>query len=1028
MRSDRRSTWLRPLAAGLLLAAVALSGSVVLGGALPAASSVISPTPGPPPAVPGPGHAYLGAFVDPSGVGAAPSPGEPLRRALQPELDAVSSLNSALDRPLAILSAYQDWEKPLFDSAIDQILAAGAIPMINWNCGDTDANVAAGADDATVIRPFAEKLASLAAPILLRWFPDPNLATAAGVSHCLGTDGAAGYARAYAHISQVFRSAGATNVGFVWSVDTTAGDGNWTSWFPGVSNVDWIAADGVDCAGPVANQADSVASVRSWYQTFSGTGKPLMISGTQAATTGSVAYVADMAKVVPARFPLIKALVYQDAPRPPGCAGGSAPAVSGTAVLAALSRQAYFQPSRAAATVAVTVPTTSVAVGQVVKLEATVTPPGSTGSVAFLLDGRPLAGCEAVAVRSGAACSTSSLPPGTDSLSARFSGDAVTDASTSGPVDVTVSASLRWTGPPAIPGPGHAYLGAWVQPPGAQAVPAGADRMELELQSLPALNASLGRPLSIVHVFQSWSDPEPNSVLRRVLATGAVPMIDWKCGDSDANVIAGIDDALITGFADQLVALGAPVLLRWFWEPNFDTSSSPTERRCLDPAGQALGPAGYVAAFRHIHDLFTAAGATNVAFVWSVGSEGTDQDMVDYYPGSQYVDWIAVDGYERSVGPTGPPLVDMLRRWYSSFYSFGLPMMISETGAVAAAQRSLLSQIGDKLPSLYPRIKAVVYLDSDPVDGTHGYQLSPDPGLPGFVALSRTSYFQPSRQPSVTTLVESPNPARAAARVVLTAAWPAPDGGGAVSFTADGQAIAGCEDLPPAPTATCRTAAPGVGNHLLAAVFSGDWQFGPSQSAPLVVTVEAAPTTSPATKPGGSGPPAVRGPASPPGVTVPAAPPVPATALPPVDLQPGPDPAFTGLPTVAALVPLPPLPGGSEPTGGGPLESAGGWIRPEPPGSAPTGAGPEPPPSAGSNGPLTSPDPRGTDQVRAGYADWQTSVATSGGRGWSIETYLAIPVSCAEIYLFASWLVEEQSHRRRLQLRLEGIEREGRER
>ena len=287
MRSDRWSTWLRPLAAGSLLAAVVLSSSVVLGAAPPAASSVPPPAPGPPPAVPVPGHAFLGALVDPSGLSSSPSPSEPLRRALQPELEAVSSLNTALDRPLAMLSVYQDWDKPLYDSGIDQILAAGAIPLINWNCGATDASVAAGAEDATIIRPFAEKLASLAAPILLRWFPDPNLPATAGSSRCLGTEGAAGYVRAYAHIRQVFQLAGATNVGFVWSVDTTAGDGKWTTWFPGASSVDWIAADGVGCAGPSAEQADPSGGIRSWYETFAGMGKPLMISGAPAATGGS---------------------------------------------------------------------------------------------------------------------------------------------------------------------------------------------------------------------------------------------------------------------------------------------------------------------------------------------------------------------------------------------------------------------------------------------------------------------------------------------------------------------------------------------------------------------------------------------------------------------------------------------------------------------------------------------------------------------------------------------------------------------
>ena len=104
-------------------------------------------------------------------------------------------------------------------------------------------------------------------------------------------------------------------------------------------------------------------------------------------------------------------------------------------------------------------------------------------------------------------------------------------------------------------------------------------------------------------------------------------MIDWRCGDSDANIIAGSDDALITAEAQKLAALKAPVFLRWYWEPNFPSSANYAE--CIG----SLGPAGYVAAFRHIHDLFAAAGASNVAFVFSMATSGTDQDLHDVLSG-----------------------------------------------------------------------------------------------------------------------------------------------------------------------------------------------------------------------------------------------------------------------------------------------------------------------------------------------------------------------------------------------------------
>ena len=180
----------------------------------------------------------------------------------------------------------------------------------------------------------------------------------------------------------------------------------------------------------------------------------------------------------------------------------------------------------------------------------------------------------------------------------------------------------------------------------------------------PILNTALasggGQPLSMVHVYQEWTTPVPAYQLQEILAAGAIPLIDWKCGDTDANVVAGGDDTMIQSFADELAQLKAPVFLRWFYEPNFPSSN--TDNACLGHDG----PAGFVAAWRHIWQVFQAAGATNVAFVWSIGASGRDQDLINYYPGSAYVDWIAADGYDR---PNHQPVTFTARfqSWYDEF-------------------------------------------------------------------------------------------------------------------------------------------------------------------------------------------------------------------------------------------------------------------------------------------------------------------------------------------------------------------------
>ena len=220
-------------------------------------------------------------------------------------------------------------------------------------------------------------------------------------------------------------------------------------------------------------------------------------------------------------------------------------------------------------------------------------------------------------------------------------------------VDITADHRGRHTdfavplsaGPPVIPGPGQSYLGAWVRPEIVNTALSPHAAILQELQDLSPFNSGLARPLSIVHMYQSWANPVSTGELREVLADGAIPMVDWRCGDTDASILNGSDDAAITSEAEVLAALKAPVFLRWYYEPNFTNSANYSA--CIGD----LGPAGYAAAFRHIHDLFVAAGASNVAFVFSMSSAGNDQDLYDYYPGSSYVDWIAADGYSRTSVP-----------------------------------------------------------------------------------------------------------------------------------------------------------------------------------------------------------------------------------------------------------------------------------------------------------------------------------------------------------------------------------------
>jgi beta-mannanase len=57
-------------------------------------------------------------------------------------------------------------------------------------------------------------------------------------------------------------------------------------------------------------------------------------------------------------------------------------------------------------------------------------------------------------------------------------------------------------------------------------------------------------------------------------------------------------------------------------------------------------PAEYVQAWRHIHRIFKTENAHNVEFVWSpMNYPAWFEVLKNYYPGTDYVDWLAMDGY-----------------------------------------------------------------------------------------------------------------------------------------------------------------------------------------------------------------------------------------------------------------------------------------------------------------------------------------------------------------------------------------------
>jgi beta-mannanase len=124
-------------------------------------------------------------------------------------------------------------------------------------------------------------------------------------------------------------------------------------------------------------------------------------------------------------------------------------------------------------------------------------------------------------------------------------------------------------------------------------------------------------------------------------------------------------------------------------------------------------PAEFVAAWRHIHNLFTRAGATNVIWVWNPNDiyPVPQVQLKPYYPGDAYVDWIGITGYFATTGPHN--YADLYAPTVTEVRSFTTkPFIIAETSVqtgqaeVACARQLILRTVAQ-----HPDVLGFIWFD-----------------------------------------------------------------------------------------------------------------------------------------------------------------------------------------------------------------------------------------------------------------------------------------------------------------------------
>ena len=264
------------------------------------------------------------------------------------------------------------------------------------------------------------------------------------------------------------------------------------------------------------------------------------------------------------------------------------------------------------------------------------------------------------------------------------------------------------------------------------------------------LETTLGRKLAISHNFYGWTD-DYTVWARSAVASGYIPLVTWETWTNGVgipldDILGGVHDAMIRSRAQSSQAIGQKFFLRWGHEMNgnwypWDGSHN---------GASASATSKYIAVYRHIHDLFVAAGATNVIWVFSPNVDSVPGDAwnqwSNYYPGDSYVDWMAFDGYNWGTVQTGSSwrtFSSVAGTIYAGLAAKGKPIMIPETASaeLGGDKAAWIAAILPALKGSFPAIKALVWFH---MNKETDWRIDSSPqARDAFVPMARDPYFNP---------------------------------------------------------------------------------------------------------------------------------------------------------------------------------------------------------------------------------------------------------------------------------------------
>ena len=157
-----------------------------------------------------------------------------------------------------------------------------------------------------------------------------------------------------------------------------------------------------------------------------------------------------------------------------------------------------------------------------------------------------------------------------------------------------------------------------------------------------------GKKAAMIMFYMDWRGNFPTSDCLNIVEYGAIPHVTWEpwiIGEDVLyldNILNGEWDSYIEQWAQSAKEFKYPFFLRVGHEMNGNWYPWSGYQNDKDPKK-------FVAAYKHIYDIFKEVGADNAIWIWCPMDTEVPHSKwnyyTNYYPGDEYVDWIGLDGY-----------------------------------------------------------------------------------------------------------------------------------------------------------------------------------------------------------------------------------------------------------------------------------------------------------------------------------------------------------------------------------------------